>query len=245
MIRAFEVSYDGTAYAGWQIQENAETVQSIIEDRLERILKARVRIAYAGRTDAGVHAIGQVISFQTQSAMTGEQFIRAINSLLPRDIRMMQALEVAPTFHARFSARSRWYRYIIWNGKELVPFFRNYALWLNRSVDLSLIGAYCERIVGEWNFTSFATLEPGESPVRRVMNCEVRRKNDFIIFDIVANSFLRKMVRTIMGTFLRLEREGEPPARLEEILRAENREAAYETAFAGGLYLAKVFYDFH
>jgi tRNA pseudouridine38-40 synthase len=243
MIRAFEVAYDGTAYAGWQVQNNALTIQGIIEDRLEKVLKKRVRITYAGRTDAGVHAIGQVIAFDTQSAMTGEQFIRGLNSLLPLDIRMMRFLDVGPHFHPRYSARARWYRYLIWNGKELVPFFRNYALWLNRRLDLSLIGAYCARIVGEHDFTSFATVGEGENPVRTVASCEVRRQRDFVVLDIVANSFLRKMVRTIVGTFIRLEGEGASPECVDEILSREDREAAGETAFPGGLYLARVFYD--
>jgi tRNA pseudouridine38-40 synthase len=245
MTRAFEVSYDGTAYAGLQIQRGVRTIQGVIEDRLEQVLKRPVRIAFAGRTDAGVHAIGQVISFRAESTMTGEQFVRALNALLPRDIRVMRALNVAREFHPRFSARSRWYRYIVWNGKELVPFFRDYALWLNRPVDHDLLGEYCGRITGVHDFTSFGSIGSGDNPVRRITHCEVRRKNEFILFDIVANSFLRKMVRTIVGTFLTLERERAPAARIDEILRAGDREAGGDTAFAGGLYLAKVFYDFN
>ena len=242
MIRAFEISYDGTAYAGWQIQNNAPTIQGIIEDGLEKVLKEHVRISYAGRTDAGVHAFGQVISFSSGMNMTGEQFLRALNALLPQDIRIMKALDVEPNFHPRFSARARWYRYIIWNGKELVPFFRNYALWLNRQIDPSRLQDYCKRIIGEHNFTTFASLEENENPVRRIHSCEVRRKNDFVWLDIIANSFLRKMVRTIVGTFLKLEQEGVGPELIDEMLRAEDRGIAAETAFAGGLYLAKVFY---
>jgi tRNA pseudouridine38-40 synthase len=243
MTRAFELAYDGTAYAGWQVQENARTIQGVIEDCLEKVVKRRVRVTYAGRTDAGVHAIGQVIAFSSESSMTGEQFVRGLNSLLPLDIRIMRALEVEPTFHPRYDARARWYRYLIWNGKELVPFFRHYAFWLSRDLDISLISGYCERIVGEHDFTSFATLTPGENPVRTITSCEVRRRKGFVVFDIVANSFLRKMVRTIVGTFLRLEQEGASPECVEEILGRADREAAGETAFPGGLYLARVFYD--
>jgi tRNA pseudouridine38-40 synthase len=242
MIRAFEVSYDGTAYAGWQVQDNARTIQGVIEHSLEQVLKQQVRITYAGRTDAGVHAFGQVISFRSQSSMTGEQFRRALNALLPRDIRIMKTLEVGPEFHPRYSARARWYRYIIWNGQELVPFFRTYSLWLNRKIDVSRLKAYCKRIIGEYNFTSFASLKPDENPVRRIFSCEVYRKNEFILFDIVANSFLRKMVRTLIGTFLELELKGGRPGRIDEMLDAEERGMAGETVYAGGLYLAKVYY---
>lgn len=242
MIRAFEVSYDGTAYAGWQVQDNARTIQGVIEHSLEGVLKQQVRITYAGRTDAGVHAIGQVISFLSESSMTGEQFRCALNALLPQDIRIMKTLEVGPDFHPRYSARARWYRYIIWNGQELVPFFRTYSLWLNRQIDVSRLKSYCKRIVGEYNFTSFASLEQDENPTRKVFSCEVYRKDDFILLDIVANSFLRKMVRAIVGTFLKLELKGERPERIDEMLHAEDRGSAGETAYAGGLYLAKVFY---
>jgi tRNA pseudouridine38-40 synthase len=242
MIRAFEVAYDGTDYAGWQIQDNARTIQGVIEDALQRVLKQRIRVAYAGRTDAGVHALGQVISFETESGMTGEQFVRALNALLPTQIRIMRQLSVADGFHPRYSASSRWYRYIIWNGGELVPFFRNYALWLNRRIDLELLRAYSRRIIGEHDFTSFATVSPGETPIRRVLRCEVSRRNDFIVFDIEANSYLRKMVRTLVGTFLGLEHRDCPPERIDAMLVAKDREAGGETAFAGGLYLARVFY---
>ena len=242
MTRAFEVSYDGTAYAGWQVQENARTVQSVIEQGLETILKHRVRITYAGRTDAGVHALGQVISFSSKSGMTEEQFKHALNALFPQDIRIVKPLIVAPDFHPRYDARARWYRYIMWNGKESVPFFRNYAFRLDRAVDMEMLQSYGDRIVGEHDFTSFASLEQGENPVRKVFSCEVHRRNDFVILDLVANAFLRKMVRSIVGTFLQLEQRGEKPEQVDEILKAKDRGQAGSTAYAGGLYLARVFY---
>ena len=158
MIRAFELCYDGTAYAGWQVQENAQTIQGVIESSLEAMLKRHVRITYAGRTDAGVHAIGQVMSFTCDSNMTGEQFKRALNALIPQDIRIMKPLVVEEDFHPRYNARARWYRYIMWNGRETVPFFRNYSLRLDREVDISRLRSYGKRIVGEHNFASFASL---------------------------------------------------------------------------------------
>jgi tRNA pseudouridine38-40 synthase len=242
MTRAFEVSYDGTAYAGWQVQENARTIQGVIEQGLETILKHEVHITYAGRTDAGVHALGQVISFSSDSSMTEEQFKHALNALFPQDIRVMNPMAVDPGFHPRYDARARWYRYIIWNGKESVPFFRNYALRLDRAINMEKLQSYGERIVGEHDFSSFASLEQGENPVRKVFACEVHRRNDFVILDLVANAFLRKMVRSIVGTFLKLERGGEKPEQVDEILKAKDRAQAGSTAFAGGLYLARVFY---
>jgi tRNA pseudouridine38-40 synthase len=239
---SLDVSYDGTRYSGWQIQNNALTIQGVIEAGLTTVLKESVRITYAGRTDAGVHALGQVIAFKTDASMKGEQFKYALNALLPQDIRIMEAREVPLSFHPRYSALRRWYRYIIWNGGDAVPFFNNYALWIKRSVDLSWIDTFCRRIIGTHNFTSFATTGPRENPIRRIFECGVKKKGDFIVFDIIANSFLRKMVRTIVGTFLDLEREKVSPKAVNKILRAEDRKLAGETAFAGGLYLAKVFY---
>jgi tRNA pseudouridine38-40 synthase len=242
MIRAFEVCYDGTAYAGLQVQENAQTIQGVIERSLGVVLKEGIRIAYAGRTDAGVHALGQVISFRSESGMTGEQFTHAINALMPQDIRIMKPLDVGGDFHPRYSARARWYRYIVWNGPRPVPFYRNYSLWLDRSIDVERLRLFGKSIVGEHNFSSFASLDPDDNPVRTVFSFDVQRKNGFVLIDIVANAFLRKMVRSIVGTFLQLEQRGEEPERVDEILHAENRGEAGSTAFAGGLYLARVYY---
>ncbi len=239
---ALELVYDGTRYAGWQIQHNAVTVQGVVEEVLERIVKHRVRLTYAGRTDAGVHALGQVAAFKTESRMTAHQFEAALNTELPFDIRVRRVFETMPGFHARYSARMRWYRYLIWNSREQVPFFKNYSLWLWREVNTALLGDYCKAIVGEHDFTSFATVEKGGNPVRTVFECAIGKKNDFVVFDIIANSFLRKMVRTIVGTFLELEKEKEKPQRIGEILQARERKEAGMTVYAGGLYLAKVFY---
>ncbi len=237
-----EIAYDGSRFAGLQVQNNAVTIQGIIESALEIILKRFVRIKYAGRTDAGVHALGQVVSFSAEGAMTGRQFVRALNSLLPMDIRVHGAFEAAPEFHPRYSAKKRWYRYIISTSEVQVPFFRNYALWIRRSIDIDLLNRYAGIIEGPHDFTSFARCEPGQNPLREMYECRICRKGDFVVLDFVANSFLRKMVRTIIGTFLELEREGESPHRIEEILHAVNRSQAGKTVFPGGLYLMKVFY---
>jgi len=237
-----EIAYDGSRFAGLQVQNNAATIQGILESALERILKRFVRIKYAGRTDAGVHALGQVVSFSTEGAMTPRQFIRALNSLLPEEVRVHESFEAAPEFHPRYSAKKRWYRYIISNSKAQVPFFRNYTLWISRSIDIDLLNRYSRIIEGQHDFTSFARCEAGQNPCREVYECRVVKKGDFVILDIVANSFLRKMVRTIVGTFLELERKGESPDRITEILGAVNRSQAGKTVFAGGLYLMKVFY---
>jgi tRNA pseudouridine38-40 synthase len=240
---ALEIAYDGTAYSGWQLQNNAVTVQGVVEEALIRTGTASPRLRVAGRTDAGVHALGQVASFFTGSGMTPREYQLALNSLMPFDVRVLGARDAPSSFHPRFSARKRWYRYLVYNGDTLNPFFRNYALWLARGVNLGLLGEYAKRIVGRHDFTSFASLEPGDDPVREVYSCEVTKKNDFIIFDITANGFLRKMVRTLVGTFFELEKQEAEAGRITGIFRARNREKAGSTVFPGGLYLMKVFYE--
>jgi len=237
-----EIAYDGYRYSGWQIQDNALTIQGVLENALKKISKEPVRLKAAGRTDAGVHALGQVASFSTKNRMTPDQFKRAINSLVNRDIRVMRSFEASINFNPRYMADKRWYRYIINNSKNAIPFFRNYSLWLKRKIDIALLNSYCSRITGERDFTSFSTITKGESPIRRIYECSFKRKDDFVIFDIVANSFLRKMVRTIIGTFLDLEKNGENPGMIDKILNMNNRSEAGTTVFAGGLYLIKVFY---
>jgi tRNA pseudouridine38-40 synthase len=240
---ALELAYDGTAYAGWQLQSNAVTVQGVVEEALGKTGARTPRLRVAGRTDAGVHALGQVASFFTESSMTAREYQLALNALMPFDIRVLGVREVEPSFHPRFSARKRWYRYLVFNGDTLVPFFRNYALWLAREVNLDLLREYAKRVLGAHDFTSFATLEEGENPVREVHGFEVARKNDFIVIDVVANGFLRKMVRTLVGTFLELEKQGAAPGRVSELLRARDRGEAGSTAYPGGLCLMKVYYE--
>ena len=237
-----KISYDGTRYAGWQIQKNAKTIQGVMQDTLSIILKDGIKLKASGRTDAGVHAVGQIAAFETKSRMTGEQFMRALNSMLPSDIRILDVFEVPMDFHPRYSAKKRWYRYLISNTSVLTPFFRNYSLWVNRDINISLMNEYCRKIIGTNDFTSFATLTVDDQPLRSVFKCCFIKRNDFIIFDITAGSFLRKMVRTIVGSFLEFEKNSRIPESVSEILNAKNRSRAGKTAQACGLYLMKVFY---
>jgi tRNA pseudouridine38-40 synthase len=237
-----KISYDGTRYAGWQVQKNANTVQSVIQAGLSRILKRETKLRAAGRTDSGVHAVGQIASFETASRMTEGQFMMALNSVLPGDIRILDVFEAPMDFHPRYSAKKRWYRFIISNTAVLAPFLRNYSMWINRRVDISLLNEYCKKITGTHDFTSFATIIGGEKPLRSVFKCNFIKKDDFIIFDITAGSFLRKMVRTIVGSFLELEKKKCAPESVSEILSARNRSLAGKTADSCGLYLMKVFY---
>jgi tRNA pseudouridine38-40 synthase len=237
-----EISYEGTRYSGWQIQKNATTVQGIIQSAVSEIVKHPVKLLGSGRTDSGVHAIGQVASFKTESSMSQDEFKRAINRLVPNDIRVVRAEAVSDDFHPRYSAKRRWYRYIISTHTDPVPFFNNYSFWVRRRLDVDLLNRYSGRLIGSHNFRNLSTMEEGEVPIRNVIECGFMRRNDFVVLDIVANSFLRKMVRSIVGTFLALEKRGEPPGMIDEILVSRERSAFVQTSYAGGLYLLKVFY---
>jgi tRNA pseudouridine38-40 synthase len=239
---AMEVCYDGTGYNGLQVQDGGTTIQGTIEEALSTITASAVRIRYAGRTDAGVHALGQVVSVQTDHSMSAGEFRAALNGNLPHDIRIMEAREVPLNFHPRYDAKRRWYRYLISTAPERIPFFHNYAHWIRRKLDVDLLERYCGCILGEQDFTSFASLEEGENPRRTLFECTVKVRNDFVVFDLTGNSFLRRMVRTIVGTFLESEKRGDTPNRIAAILRARDRSRGGQTAFAGGLYLMKVFY---
>jgi tRNA pseudouridine38-40 synthase len=239
---ALEIAYDGSRYSGWQIQDDTVTVQGVIEEKLREISREKPRLAVAGRTDAGVHAVGQIASFRSTLTLPEERLRRALNSMLPKDIRIYRVFTVPEDFHPRYSARRRWYRYLISTAPVAVPFLRNYALWSRRALRTDLLNGYAVRLLGSHDFTSFATLEAGETAIRDVYHCVFVRSHEFVILDIVANSFLRKMVRTIVGTFLQLEKEGSHPERVEEILSARDRETAGMTAPSRGLYLMKVYY---
>jgi tRNA pseudouridine38-40 synthase len=239
---ALEIAYDGSGYSGWQIQDNALTIQGVIEEKLSQIAHERLRLSVAGRTDAKVHAVGQIASFRSSLNLSERTMQRALNALLPKDIRINRVFEVSGAFHPRFSARGRWYRYLISNVSVPIPFLKNYALWMSRSLRTDLLNEYSERIIGSHDFTSFATLEEDEVAVRDVYHCKFRRWEDFVVLDIVANGFLRKMVRTIVGTFLKLEKEAAHPERVDEILSGRSRSIAGMTASPLGLYLMKVYY---
>jgi tRNA pseudouridine38-40 synthase len=237
-----EISYDGTRYSGWQIQENALTVQGVIQSALSEIVKHPVKLLGSGRTDGGVHAIGQVAAFKTSSRMTEAEFKRAINAKIPKDIRIVRIEQEALDFHPRYSANRRWYRYIISTHADPVPFFINYSYWVERKLNVDILNRYCSRLIGSHDFRNLSTPEADEVSVREIFECSFMRRNDFVVFDIVANSFLRKMVRSIIGTFLELERKRKPARMVDEILSSGERSTVVQTSFAGGLYLLKVFY---
>jgi len=252
------IEYDGTAYHGWQIQPELTTIQGVIESKLSIITKADMAVTGAGRTDAGVHALGQVANFRTESGMTPEQFKLALNRALPRDIVIRRAQEVDDDFHSRFSAVSRTYRYTILNEKTPSAFLRNYTYRVRDSINVDSMSEACKILLGEHDFSSFAsTGDPVKNFVRTVNNASVTEvegahKDAFlsiplqqyrlIQFQIEANAFLRSMVRAIIGTLLEIGRGKMPPEKMRNILEAKDRSVAGPNLPAKGLCLMEVGY---
>ena len=238
------IEYDGTNYHGWQIQPNVITIQEVMQDALTKITKTETQIVGAGRTDTGVHAAGQVANFHTYSRMSPIAFQRALNSLLPGDIVIIDAGEVPPDFHARFSAVSRRYQYTILNRAYSSAFLRNNAYFFPQPINVVQADAICQALVGRWDFSCFQrTGSDRVSPVCEVYESRCWGEAHLVYFEIEADAFLRGMVRAIVGTVLQLHDREQPVDRLYEILNARDRSAAGASVPAHGLSLVRVKYE--
>ncbi|MBN1410185.1 MAG: tRNA pseudouridine(38-40) synthase TruA [Spirochaetales bacterium] len=237
------VSYDGTDFAGWQVQDGQRTVQGVIQDALATIHGSPVKVIGAGRTDSGVHAAGQAAHFHTDKNLPPEKFRDALNYYLSRDVSVLKSTEAGPDFHARFSAAARVYQYYLYFGPASIPHFERYSLrWLKRP-DLKRINEMAALLVGEKDFTVFAASgDSSRSKVRVVHSASFFPQGVFLVFKIVADAFLYKMVRSIVGTILNLDREGLPVENFRDILESGNRDSAGPTIQAKGLFLEKVIY---
>jgi len=242
-----KLAYDGTDFSGWQRQAgNIRTVQGLVEDALEKSHKKPVALTGSGRTDTGVHAAAQVANFYTSiQSMEPCRFVPALNSLLPRDIRVLEAEKTHDDFHARFDARFRTYRYFFIPGFKALPWEQRYAWRLNRCPSLIKLNEYARLLRGEMDFTAFAI--PGDkskSRHRYIFSASFFPDGNKLVFEISANAFLWKMVRSIAGTLLRFEEKGFSPDYLREVLDSRNRHLTGPTAPAEGLFLWNINYDF-
>ena len=238
-------AYDGTGFSGWQCQkEPARTVQGELEKALITIHKHPVHITGCGRTDAGVHARGQCANFYTDiKSMDAERFVPALNSLLPRDIRILESTEAPETFHARFDALSRTYRYFFINGRSALPNELPYALQLWRQPDIMLLNSYCRFLKGEFDCTVFSSArDKSASRFRYIFEAGYFRDANFLIFEIRANAFLWKMVRSIAGTLLYYEEKQMDPKEFYAAITSGKRELAGPTLPPEGLFLWNVEY---
>ncbi len=243
------VSYEGTGFAGWQRQNGANagkyrTVQEELEKALEKMHRHPVELTGSGRTDSGVHAVGQVANFLTDIDSIPEQrFVPALNSLLPRDIRILDAASAPMEFHARFSAKSRTYRYFMHCGATPLAHELSHVWHIGRWPDLDRLNAMCMHLQGEIDFSTFtAAGDASHSRSRYVYGAHFFFDGNKLIFEITANAFLWKMVRSLTGTLLALEKKGGGEAEFADILHAKNRSRAGPTAPPDGLFLWNVRY---
>jgi len=221
------VEYDGTDFAGYQKQGQGErTVQSVLEDAVRRLIpESDVVLSAAGRTDANVHALGQVVSFQTESRLPIERWAIALNSLLPDDLAIVQAEEAADGFHARFSARSRTYAYLIWTRRTRSALWGRYSLHIRRPLDIDLMREAAQSLVGVHDFAAYARSgDPGPTTVRNLQRLSVRPLSDGKIVVVAqASGFLRSMVRNLVGVLVSIGAGDRPPEVAGEILATRDR----------------------
>ncbi len=237
------IQYDGTNYAGWQIQNNAVTVQQKIVDAVEVITKEKINLVGSGRTDSGVHAFGQAANFKTEKVLDPSKFAYSLNSILPNDISIKSIEPVEESFHARFDAKSRSYLYLFSHGKS--PFYNKYS-WRHQNIlrfDFAELNKISKVLLGEHDFTSFSRKNSDvENKICTVSEIWWRRGKDISTFYVTANRFLHGMVRTILGTLLAVAENNYDENYLREILNKKNREEADESVPARGLFLFKVRY---
>ena len=240
-----KLSYSGKNYHGWQIQKNALTVQEVFQKALKKVLhENNVEIKGCSRTDAGVHANEYFVSLKTNSPINLEKVPFALNYFLPKDISIKESLEVPIDFHARYSCVSKEYIYKIWNNKVRNPFLDGYAFHYWYKLDVDYLNECANYFAGKHDFTSFCTLDKRDKKflVRNVEYFKVFRENDFVIFKVKADGFLYNMVRIMIGTLLKFNKNKENPQKIRDIILAKDRSLAGPTAVPQGLYLNRVFY---
>jgi tRNA pseudouridine38-40 synthase len=243
------VSYDGAEFSGWQVQPEAATVQGTLASAIGRITGEKVLPQGSGRTDAGVHALAQVMTFVTQSSIPTGNFVKAMNDILPVSVRVLKVEEAPPDFHARHSARAKTYRYRIYRQSICPPFLARYVWHYPCCLGEQEMQRAAELVVGEHDFTSFAAVDPERgrddapvSNVRKIFSSSWDRAEDELVYAVRGSGFLHHMVRNLVGTFILV---GKGTLRAEDvtrILEARNRSAAGATAPARGLYLVNVEY---
>jgi len=237
------VEYDGTDYAGWQSQAHAASLQDAVQDAIAFVAGHRIVATCAGRTDAGVHATGQVIHFDTAAARTPRAWVLGANTKLPPAIALLWAGEVPPGFHARHTALRRIYRYYILNRSARSALQRERAAWIHRSLDAEAMHSAAQALLGEHDFSAFRSVEcQSKTSVRRIDSVVVQRAGDCVWLEIMANSYLHHMVRNIVGTLLKVQHEADPFGAMARILVRGERRLAGATAPAAGLYLWRVEY---
>ena len=238
------LAYDGTDYVGWQRQANGVSIQGLIEEALLALDGREVTVAGSGRTDAGVHALGQVASFTIARAIAPDALVRALNASLPHAVRVLSAEAAPPAFHPRFGARTKTYRYRIWNGEVMNPFERRYAWHVPGALDVEAMRAAARVIEGRHDFAAFqSTGGDVTTTEREIFQSTIRNpQSAMLVYEVVGTGFLRHMVRTIAGSLVEIGRGRRPVAWMSDVLASRDRAAAGPTAPPQGLFLVLVEY---
>jgi tRNA pseudouridine38-40 synthase len=240
---ALGLQYDGSAYSGWQTQSDVRTIQDELERALEGFTQTRVQTVVAGRTDAGVHALGQVVHFDTELERTDFAWVRGTNAFLPPTVAVRWAKPMPDDFHARFAAFERTYFYTLYVSPVRSPMLTGRVGWSFLPLDVHAMREAATCLIGKHDFTSFRSSEcQAKTPVKYLRQIDIREQGDFIHFRFRANAFLHHMVRNLMGCFIAIGRGRRPPSWMAEVLAARDRKLAAPTFMPDGLYLAAVGY---
>jgi len=246
MRMAAIVEYNGSGFSGWQRQSNASSVQQAVEEALSRIADEEIRVVTAGRTDTGVHALAQVIHFDTQAERVPHAWVRGTNSHLPDSVAVLWAGLVDGGFHARFSATGREYRYVIHNRSVRPTVLARRVTHEYRPLDVSRMQVASRLLVGQHDFSSFRAMEcQAKSPVRDLRRLAVERQGDYVMLNAEANAFLHHMVRNLAGVLMTIGAGEQEPGWAREVLEARDRTLGGVTAPPDGLYLSRVHYPEH
>jgi tRNA pseudouridine38-40 synthase len=241
---ALGVEYDGSQFLGWQSQVQRNTVQDVLQAALSSIANEHVAVAAAGRTDTGVHALEQVVHFDTNVDRPLSAWVRGVNALLPKSVAVLWAHYVPEDFHARFSAQARSYRYLLINRPVRSAVQYGKVGWFHAPLDIEPMSEATRYLLGEHDFSAFRAAEcQAKSPIKNLFKFDITRQGDMIIFDLTAGAFLHHMVRNIVGSLVYVGKRKHPPEWLKVILESRNRKHAAPTFAPDGLYLRGISYD--
>ena len=241
---ALGVEYDGSQFFGWQSQASGHTVQDELQAALSGIAGEPISVIAAGRTDTGVHALEQVVHFDTNVERPFSAWVRGVNALLPKSIAVLWAHPVPDEFHARFSAQARSYRYLLINRPVRNAVQHGKAGWFHAPLDVEQMREAAQYLLGEHDFSAFRAAEcQAKSPIKNLVQLDIQKQGDTIVFDLTANAFLHHMVRNIIGCLVYIGKGKHPPQWLREVLESCERSFAAPTFAPDGLYLRRIAYD--
>lgn len=237
------IRYDGSSYHGYQVQNNALTVQEVFQNAVQKVFGKRLNVKGCSRTDSGVHANMYCISFDTDMNISNESVILALNTYLPEDVAAYDCKEVDMDFHPRYNCKSKEYIYKIYNGKYRNPFYAKYALWYKWNIDAEYLNNEAQAFVGKYDYSGFCSIKSDvEDTVREIYSFKVWREDDFVYFKVCGDGFLYNMVRIMVGTLLFVSEGKIKSGELKSIILSKDRKKAGKTAPPQGLYLNNVSY---